>query len=469
MNAELPVFTPRETVSELDRYIVGQHKAKRAVAIALRNRWRRRQVPDELRDEIAPKNIIMIGPTGVGKTEIARRLAKLAQAPFIKVEASKFTEVGYVGRDVESMIRDLTDLAVAMVKMEERERVQAAAEKRAEDRVLDLLLEQRSAPPLSATSSGTYAVAPDGVTVAVVSEADDRESLRKKLRAGKLDDAQVVVQTTGGGVGPSLEVFGAQGLEEMVFNLKDALGSLPGFAGGKTKEKRVAVREALRTIAADEGEKMLDLEAVVQCALDRVQQSGIVFLDEIDKIALGGGRGGGQGPDVSRGGVQRDLLPIVEGSSVTTKHGVVKTDHILFIAAGAFHEAKVSDLIPELQGRFPIRVELESLGEEEFLRILTEPRASLVRQYEALLATEGVTLTFTEGALREIARVAFEANTRLENIGARRLHTVMETLLDDASFRAPELRGQAVEIDAELVSRKLGEVLDDEDLSRYIL
>ena len=461
----LPVFTPRETVSELDRYIVGQDKAKRAVAIALRNRWRRRHVPEDLREEIAPKNIIMIGPTGVGKTEIARRLARLGQAPFIKVEASKFTEVGYVGRDVESMIRDLTELGVRLVKTEFVQRVSASAARAAEDRLLDLLMAQQETAPEKPRSY--FAVGPDGAAIHHGDEAEGRELLRKKLRSGELDDREVELTTTDR-QNPMFKVFSNAGMEEMMVNIQDALGNMPG-AQGRSKQRRLDAKEALRLLTAEESEKMLDMEAVVTEALDRVQNAGIIFLDEIDKIAMSGGRGGGQGPDVSRGGVQRDLLPIVEGSTVTTKHGVVKTDHILFIAAGAFHETKVSDLIPELQGRFPIRVELDALGQDDFLRILTEPKNSLVRQYEAMMATEGLTLRFTEAALAEIASVAYEANTRLENIGARRLHTVMETLTDDLAFRAPEMSGQTVTIDDGMVRDRLARVLEDEDLGRYIL
>lgn len=467
MNSDQPVFTPRETVSELDRYIVGQHKAKRAVAIALRNRWRRRRVPEELQDEIAPKNIIMIGPTGVGKTEIARRLARLGQAPFIKVEASKFTEVGYVGRDVESMIRDLTDLAVQMVKSEQAERVEAQAARVAEDRLLDLLLKGADG---ASRPAGYFAVSPDGQAVPQKGLPSDREEVRRLLRRGELDDREVSLSLRSTPAPISFEMLGGQDMNEMLGNMREALGSMGLGGKGPTKERKVKVPEALRLLTAEESDKLVDMDQVVAEALDRVQHTGIVFLDEVDKIALGGGRGGGgQGPDVSRGGVQRDLLPIVEGSAVTTKHGVVKTDHILFIAAGAFHETKVSDLIPELQGRFPIRVELEALTEKDFLRILTEPKNSLVKQYEALLATEGVTLSFTEGALRELARVAYEANTRLENIGARRLHTVMETVLEEISFRAPERKGDTISVDEAMVRGQLGPVLEDEDLSRYIL
>ena len=476
MNNPLPVFTPREIVSELDRYIVSQDKAKRAVAIALRNRWRRQRVPDDLRDEIAPKNILMIGPTGVGKTEIARRLARLGQAPFLKVEASKFTEVGYVGRDVESMIRDLTELGVASTKAKEARNVEATAARLAEDRVLDLLSPSTSDDDEEddelEPAHGYFAVGPDGATQHTrPMDAGDRDALRERLRSGELDEEFVTLQTTDRN-SPMLEIISSSGVEEMFFNMKDMLGNAAGgLPGGRSKkEKKVRVPEALRILTAEESSKLVDMDKVMERAMERVQQAGIIFLDEIDKIAgRSSGRTGGSGPDVSRGGVQRDLLPIVEGTSVNTKYGVVKTDHILFIAAGAFHEAEVGDLIPELQGRFPIRVELEPLGEPEFLRILTEPRNSLIRQYEALLETENVKLTFSEDALASIAHVAYEANTRLENIGARRLQTVMETLLEEISFHAPELTDRNVHIDAAYVDERLSRVLEDEDLSRYIL
>ncbi|HXJ35135.1 MAG TPA: ATP-dependent protease ATPase subunit HslU [Candidatus Eisenbacteria bacterium] len=441
-------FTPREIVSELDRYIVGQRAAKRAVAIALRNRWRRMQVPEPLRDEIAPKNIIMIGPTGVGKTEISRRLAKLAQAPFIKVEASKFTEVGYVGRDVESIIRDLTELAINMVREEEREKVRVRARELAEERLLDLLLPP---PPSMAVTSASN------------DHADTREKLRQLLRDGKLDDRTVEVEVTKVAGGPAIEVMTPQGLEEIESSLRDMLQNLMPKRSKKTK---VPVREARELLAQEEATRLIDMEAATKEALRRVEQSGIVFLDEIDKIA---GREGLHGPDVSREGVQRDLLPIVEGSTVTTKHGPVRTDHILFIASGAFHIAKPSDLIPEFQGRFPIRVELEALTKNDFVRILTEPENALTKQYVALLATENLTLTFTADAVAEIARIAAEVNDRMENIGARRLHTVLERLLDQTSFDAPELGGREIVVDAPMVRERLDAILQDQDLSRFIL
>ena len=448
--APAPVMTPREIVSELDRYIVGQKDAKRAVAIALRNRWRRQLVPEDLRDEIAPKNIIMIGPTGVGKTEISRRLAKLAQAPFIKVEASKFTEVGYVGRDVESIIRDLTDLAVNMVKEEEKQKVEIKAREVAEERVLDLLLP---------ASSGAEA---DGEAVDAARLQSTREKLKRMLREGKLDDRFVDVEITQSSM-PMIEVLTPQGMEGMEFNLKEMFSNM---LPKKTKKKTVKIPEALEILTQEEASRLVDMDKVTGEAMRRVEQSGIVFLDEIDKIA---GRESMQGPDVSRQGVQRDLLPIVEGSTVNTKYGMVKTDHILFVASGAFHSAKPSDLIPEFQGRFPIRVELSSLSKEDFVRILTEPKNALIKQYEALLETEGVHLNFAEDAVREIALVASEVNERTENIGARRLHTILERLLDDISFTAPEMRGKQVAIDAAYVRERLQPILMNEDLSRYIL
>jgi ATP-dependent HslUV protease ATP-binding subunit HslU len=444
-----PVMTPREIVSELDRYIVGQRDAKRAVAIALRNRWRRQLVPEDLREEIAPKNIIMIGPTGVGKTEISRRLAKLAQAPFIKVEASKFTEVGYVGRDVESIIRDLTDLAVNMVKEEEKQKVEIKAHEVAEERVLDLLL-----------PAGPGGI--DGDSIDSSRVQGTREKLKKMLREGKMDDRFVDIEITQSAM-PMIEVLTPQGMEGMEFNLKEMFSNL---MPKKTKKKTVKIPEALEILTQEEAGKLVDMDKVTGEAVRRVEQSGIVFLDEIDKIA---GRESAHGPDVSREGVQRDLLPIVEGSTVNTKYGMVKTDHILFVASGAFHTAKPSDLIPEFQGRFPIRVELSSLGKEDFVRILTEPRNALLKQYEALLDTEGVHLTFGSDAIEEIARIASDVNERTENIGARRLHTILERLLDDVSFAAPEMNGKEVAIDANYVRDRLLPILKNEDLSRYIL
>ena len=445
-----PVMTPREIVSELDRYIVGQKEAKRAVAIALRNRWRRQLVPEDLREEIAPKNIIMIGPTGVGKTEISRRLAKLSQAPFIKVEASKFTEVGYVGRDVESIIRDLTDLAVNMVKEEEKQKVELKAHEVAEERVLDLLL------PASSAEEG------DGEAIDGQRLQSTREKLKKMLREGKMDDRFVDIELTQSAM-PMIEVLTPQGMEGMEFNLKEMFSNL---MPKKTKKKTVKIPEALDILTQEEASKLVDMDKVTGEAIRRVEQSGIVFLDEIDKIA---GRESMNGPDVSRQGVQRGLLPIVEGSTVNTKYGMVKTDHILFIASGAFHTAKPSDLIPEFQGRFPIRVELSSLTKADFVRILTEPKNALIKQYEALLETEGVHLKFAEDAVQEIALIASDVNERTENIGARRLHTILERLLDEVSFAAPEMHGKEVAIDAEYVRERLAPILNNEDLSRYIL
>lgn len=448
--ARMHVMTPREIVSELDRYIIGQHKAKRAVAIALRNRWRRQQVPAELRDEIVPKNILMIGPTGVGKTEIARRLARLAQAPFIKVEASKFTEVGYVGRDVESMVRDLAELSVSMVKQEAKERVEATARGQAEERLLDLLLPHPSARP----GFGSESEPPTNLGT--------RDKMRKMLHEGKLDDREVEIEVTKTNT-PFVEVMAPQGMEELEGHLKEMFSSM---VPKKTKQQRMKVPEALDVLTQEEADKLVDAEATVQEAIRRLEQSGIIFIDEIDKIAS---RDGAHGPDVSRQGVQRDLLPLVEGSTVHTKYGLVRTDHVLFIASGAFHISKPSDLIPEFQGRFPIRVELSPLTREDFIRILTEPKNALLAQYTALLATENVTLEFQPDAAEEIARIAATVNERTENIGARRLHTVVERLLEELSFDGPELNGQRIVINAAYVKDKLDAIVKDEDLSRYIL
>jgi ATP-dependent HslUV protease ATP-binding subunit HslU len=443
-------LTPRQIVLELDKFVVGQAAAKRAVAIALRNRLRRQKLTPELAEEIAPKNILMIGPTGVGKTEIARRLAKLAQSTFLKVEASKFTEVGYVGRDVESMVRDLVELGVDLVREERLVEVRAKAAQNAEDRLLDLLL------PLPLPTAN------DDTGAARDQQNRTRDLLRDQLRSGRLDTRSVELDVREKAF-PSFEIIAGSSVEEVDVNLKDMM---PGLFQGRTKKRRMKVPEALEYLAHEEEQKLIDMESVAKAAVQRVEQAGIIFLDEIDKIA---GREGAHGPEVSREGVQRDILPIVEGTTVNTKHGMVRTDHILFIAAGAFHVAKPSDLIPELQGRFPIRVELEPLGKDEFVRILTEPKSALVKQYVALMETEGIDLSFTDDAIQRIADFATIVNERTENIGARRLHTVMEKLLDEISFEGPDLTSKTVRIDDAYVTRMLADIVKNDDLSRYIL
>jgi ATP-dependent HslUV protease ATP-binding subunit HslU len=448
-------LTPAQIVAELDRYIIGQDKAKRAVAVALRNRWRRQNLPPDLRDEVAPKNIIMIGPTGVGKTEIARRLAKLAQAPFLKVEASKYTEVGYVGRDVESMIRDLIELAVNMVKAEMTKAVAEKAAQAAEERLLELLLPRTRARE-AIGFEGEEPASPEA------SRAATKEKLRGQLRSGRLDERPIELEVKAQSM-PMVEIFSATGMGEMDQNLREMLSNM---LPQRTKQRRVKIGEAKRILAQEEAQKLIDMDEVTAQAIRRVENSGIVFLDELDKIA---GRERGHGPDVSREGVQRDLLPIVEGSTVMTKYGMVRTDHILFIAAGAFHVAKPADLIPELQGRFPIRVELEPLTKDDFVRILTEPRNALITQYVELLRTEGVTLQFAPDAVESVAEIATRVNERAENIGARRLYTILERLLEEISFHAPDMPGKVMTIDAGYVHARLADVVRDEDLSRYIL
>ncbi len=452
-------LTPKEIVTRLDEYIIGQDDAKRFVAVALRNRWRRQQVEPPLRDEIAPKNIIMIGPTGVGKTEIARRLAALAQSPFLKIEASKFTEVGYVGRDVESMIRDLTELAINMVKKEESEKIEKKAGDLAEERLLDLLLPPISTPPPVTT------VPSDSTGNSLEKQTDStREKFRKMLHEGKLSDRQVEMDVDQTRDMPMVEIFSNSGMDDVGSSMKDMFGKI---FPKKRRRQKLKLDEALKILRREEAEKLIDMDKVTKLAIQCTEQSGIIFLDEIDKIASR--QGTSQSGEISREGVQRDLLPIVEGSTVTTKYGMVRTDHILFIASGAFHLCKPSDLVPELQGRFPIRVELNALGEEEFFRILTEPQNALIKQYEALMATEGVELFFEEDAIREMAKIAALVNEKTENIGARRLHTIMERMLDELSFSAPDMEGEIFTVTAEYVRQQLEDVAHDEDLSRYIL
>jgi ATP-dependent HslUV protease ATP-binding subunit HslU len=460
-NHFMEVLTPKEIVSELDKYIIGQDQAKRSVAIALRNRWRRQQVPQELRDEIAPKNIIMMGPTGVGKTEIARRLARLANSPFLKVEATKFTEVGYVGRDVESMVRDLTELAVNMSKKEEHEKIKPKARELAEERLLDILLPKRS-EETHKEEDGEKERVLEVVRTDKAESSSTREKLRRMLKTGKMDERYVELEVTNGNM-PTVEIFSSSGLEEMEFNIKEIFG---GMLPTRKKNRRVKIPEAQEILFQEESQRLIDMDKAIEQAIRITEQNGIIFLDELDKVA---GAESSYGPDVSREGVQRDLLPIVEGSTVATKYGMVKTDHILFIAAGAFNVSKPSDLLPELQGRFPIRVELDSLSMEDFFRILTEPKNALITQYIALLSTEGIKLIFKEAAVKEIAVIASQVNERTENIGARRLHTVMEKLLDEISFDAPDMSETQVTINKEYVKKKLDEILEDENLSRYIL
>ncbi|MBN1832178.1 MAG: ATP-dependent protease ATPase subunit HslU [Deltaproteobacteria bacterium] len=458
----MKILTPREIVSELDKYIIGQAHAKRSVAIALRNRWRRQQVPPDLRDEIAPKNIIMMGPTGVGKTEIARRLARLAESPFLKVEATKFTEVGYVGRDVESMIRDLTELAVSMAKKKEQENVKVKAHELAEERLLDILLPKRREDSREEEGGSEKEKVLEVVKAEKPESKSTREKLRRLLRDGKLNARNVEIETTNQNI-PMVEVFSNTGMEEIEFNIREVFGNV---FPSKKKRRLVKIPEALEILFQEESQRLIDMDSVIDEAVRMTEQNGIIFLDELDKIA---GNESRHGPDVSREGVQRDLLPIVEGSTVTTKYGMVKTDHILFIAAGAFNASKPSDLLPELQGRFPIRVELDSLTQEDFLRILSEPKNALITQYKALLETEGIDLQFEKSAIEEIASMASKVNERMENIGARRLHTVMEKLLDEISFDAPDMSTEKVIIDKKYVLKKLTDILEDENLSRYIL